>query len=48
MSMPKEKYIGIISGISFDGVDVVLCEIDFEDCTLIHFSMMLSKHKKKV
>ena len=34
--MPKEKYIGIMSGTSFDGVDVVLCEIDSENCTLIH------------
>ena len=34
--MPKEKYIGIMSGTSLDGVDVVLCEIDSENCTLIH------------
>ncbi len=34
--MPKEKYIGIMSGTSLDGVDVVLCEIDSESCTLIH------------
>ena len=36
MSMRKEKYIGIMSGTSLDGVDVVLCEIDTENCTLIH------------
>jgi len=34
--MPKEKYIGIMSGTSLDGVDVVLCEIDSEHCTLIY------------
>ena len=43
--MPKEKYIGIMSGTSLDGVDVVLCEIDSESCKLIHFPMMLGKHK---
>jgi anhydro-N-acetylmuramic acid kinase len=31
----KERYIGIMSGTSLDGVDVVLCEIDNSDCTLI-------------
>jgi len=33
--MSKEKYIGIMSGTSLDGVDVVLCEIDVSSCTLI-------------
>jgi len=33
--MIKEKYIGIMSGTSFDGVDVVLCEIDATSCTLL-------------
>ena len=34
--MNKEHYIGIMSGTSLDGVDVVLCEIDASSCTLIH------------
>ena len=33
--MSKELYIGIMSGTSLDGVDVVLCEIDATSCTLI-------------
>jgi anhydro-N-acetylmuramic acid kinase len=33
--MNKEHYIGIMSGTSLDGVDVVLCEIDAISCTLI-------------
>ncbi len=33
--MIKERYIGIMSGTSLDGVDVVLCEIDNSECTLI-------------
>ena len=33
--MYKERYIGIMSGTSLDGVDVVLCEIDASSCTLI-------------
>ncbi|HIQ27160.1 MAG TPA: anhydro-N-acetylmuramic acid kinase [Sulfurovum sp.] len=34
--MNKEHYIGIMSGTSLDGVDVVLCEIDAKSCRLIH------------
>jgi len=33
--MAKERYIGIMSGTSLDGVDVVLCEIDSTSCKLI-------------
>ncbi len=33
--MAKERYIGIMSGTSLDGVDVVLCEIDTSECTLL-------------
>ncbi len=33
--MAKEHYIGIMSGTSLDGVDVVLCEIDASSCSLI-------------
>jgi len=33
--MNKERYIGIMSGTSLDGVDVVLCEIDSNTCTLL-------------
>jgi len=33
--MLKEHYIGIMSGTSLDGVDVVLCEIDTMACTHI-------------
>jgi len=33
--MNKEHYIGIMSGTSLDGVDVVLCEIDDSECTLL-------------
>jgi anhydro-N-acetylmuramic acid kinase len=35
MNMKKDMYIGIMSGTSLDGVDVVLCEIDATSCTLI-------------
>jgi len=34
-AMQKERYIGMMSGTSLDGVDVVLCEIDANTCTLI-------------
>ena len=33
--MSKERYIGIMSGTSLDGVDVVLCEIDASSCELL-------------
>ncbi len=33
--MFKERYIGIMSGTSLDGVDVVLCEINASECTLV-------------
>ena len=33
--MSKEYYIGIMSGTSLDGVDVVLCKIDASECTLV-------------
>jgi len=33
--MNKERYIGIMSGTSLDGEDVVLCEIDSTSCELI-------------
>ena len=33
--MSKERYLGIMSGTSLDGVDVVLCEIDASECTLL-------------
>ncbi len=33
--MAKERYIGIMSGTSLDGVDVVLCEIDASECILL-------------
>ena len=34
--MSKELYIGVMSGTSLDGVDVVLCEIDAIACTLLY------------
>lgn len=33
--MSKENYIGVMSGTSLDGVDVVLCEIDASTCNPI-------------
>ncbi len=35
MLKKREKYIGVMSGTSLDGVDVVLCEIDGQSCTLL-------------
>ena len=34
----KEKYIGVMSGTSLDGIDVVLCDIDSDSCTILHYS----------
>ena len=34
--MKKEHYIGIMSGTSMDGIDVVLCQINKSECHLIH------------
>jgi len=36
MSGKRDLYIGIMSGTSLDGVDVVLCEIDALSCTLVN------------
>ena len=33
--MKMERYIGIMSGTSLDGVDVVLCELDATGCVLV-------------
>ena len=35
MSGKRDLYIGIMSGTSLDGVDVVLCRIDALSCTLV-------------
>ena len=32
----RELFIGVMSGTSLDGIDVTLCEIDSQQCTLIH------------
>ena len=34
--MDKELYIGVMSGTSLDGVDIVLCEIDDSSCQLLN------------
>ena len=34
--MKKEHYIGIMSGTSMDGIDVVYCQINKEECKLLH------------
>lgn len=34
----SELYIGVMSGTSLDGIDVVLCAIDADSCELIHSS----------
>ena len=34
--MTTERYIGIMSGTSLDGIDVVLCDIGHNRCELIH------------
>lgn len=35
MNVKKDLYIGIMSGTSLDGVDVVLCKINNSECTLV-------------
>jgi len=48
LRMKKEYYIGIMSGTSLDGVDVVLCEIDAKNCHLVcalEYPMPLSLKK---
>ena len=32
----SEKYIGVMSGTSLDGVDVVICDIDSDSCTVLY------------
>jgi len=44
----KKRYIGIMSGTSLDGVDVALCQVDTNECTLeysynISFDLELKK-----
>jgi len=35
-SLEKTLYIGVMSGTSLDGIDIVLCEISTHSCRLIH------------
>lgn len=35
-SLNKSLYIGVMSGTSLDGIDIVLCEINSHSCKLIH------------
>ena len=35
--MKKNLYIGIMSGTSLDGVDIALCQIDSQECKLLHY-----------
>jgi anhydro-N-acetylmuramic acid kinase len=41
--MNKEHYIGIMSGTSLDGVDVVLCEIDASSCELHRLGLLFTQ-----
>lgn len=44
----KNLYMGIMSGTSLDGVDIVLCEIDSSSCKLLHsFEYQFPKELKR-